>query len=1035
MKGSFIIVFLLVEFTALLNGFALRAQEGRSQMSVVKNNFTSFTRKYTNRGKLWMTKNKAYLRHPDANFGDKYSPSNNAVELFKKRAIDYKFYINKDTPSIFYSQQSSGPMHFKKNGQWITIDTRLSPKGQLVYEASNQEHPLGFDIKRKSSYIITPDGRTYFNNWKLYGENGSTETLLATADWAHYTAGDDGIVIKNIFPGIDAEMKVSRGSIKTNFIVHANKFSTYKTLLFRDSFLNGHPGKFTFSNGLPGNGLISSADFRVSASTVLHIKEGVMYQKENPSSTYQFIPYYLDHNKLTLAINSDFLNTQFKTGDVVIDPMVEDMAKLKKDKITGSHSNQDCRLDTACEYDFLVPAPPGATLIDAMFSFGFTADAPCVGQDGAFSFAINGGCASQMWVGTASRTGPQNFPNQSILLDNGASLAGCFPRPVCGPQNIPFSFYFFRKCHGPEGCDGSCIGASRDLTITLVGRTFDSASLSASPQSTCAGDPVTLTASGYYGVPPYNFVWQGLPQYNGDSVIQVNPNASAVYTVKVSGSCPGGGAITKSINVNVSKLPTPAFTSNSPVCTGGQLILSAPPIPGTTYFIDNPGAGLGGGQYASTAVFDNVTAAYSGTWIAVATDANGCSSDTARTTVVINPTISPTVTITSSATNICTGTQVSFTATAANAGNSPTYQWLLNSTKVGTNSPVYSSSSFVNNDAVNCVVSASVPCAVGTGTSNIIVLNVSAVVTPTFDAIGPLCQNSTVPVLPLTSKEGITGTWSPASINTSAFGTTTYKFTPSSEANCSTPASLNVTIVSSISPTFPTIADSYCLNDIAPALPPASKEGVNGTWSPASINTTNVGRTLYTFIPVAGQCGISSQIAIVVNPLPALIMGSDLTIAPGESTTLNISVTGNIVSYQWKPSIGLNNATIKDPVASPSVTTVYTLDITDDNNCEASGSIKITVSGGTSKILVPNAFSPNGDGINDTWIVANLSAYPGATVDVFNRYGQLVFHSENYNKTWDGTFNGKPVPMGTYYYIIDPKNNEKKIAGSVTIFK
>jgi gliding motility-associated-like protein len=93
------------------------------------------------------------------------------------------------------------------------------------------------------------------------------------------------------------------------------------------------------------------------------------------------------------------------------------------------------------------------------------------------------------------------------------------------------------------------------------------------------------------------------------------------------------------------------------------------------------------------------------------------------------------------------------------------------------------------------------------------------------------------------------------------------------------------------------------------------------------------------------------------------------------------------------------------------------------------------VLGGTSKILVPNAFSPNGDGVNDTWIITNLSAYPGASVDVFNRYGQPVFHSENYNKPWDGTFNGSPLPMGTYYYIIDPKNNKKKIAGSVTIFK
>ena len=251
MKGSFIVVFLLVEFIALLNGSALQAQQGRRQMPVVKNNFTSFTRKYTNRGKLWMARNKTYLRHPDANFVDDYSPNKKAVELFAKRTIDSKFYINKDTPSICYAQRSSGPMHFKRNGQWITIDTRLSPKGPLLYEASNQEDPVGFDIKRKSSYIITSDGRTYFNNWKLYGKNGSTETLLATADWTHYTAGDDGIAIKNIFPGIDAEMKVSGGSIKTNFIVHDNKFSTYKTLLFRDSFLNGHSGNFTFSNGSP----------------------------------------------------------------------------------------------------------------------------------------------------------------------------------------------------------------------------------------------------------------------------------------------------------------------------------------------------------------------------------------------------------------------------------------------------------------------------------------------------------------------------------------------------------------------------------------------------------------------------------------------------------------------------------------------------------------------------------------------------------------------------------------------------------------
>jgi gliding motility-associated-like protein len=186
---------------------------------------------------------------------------------------------------------------------------------------------------------------------------------------------------------------------------------------------------------------------------------------------------------------------------------------------------------------------------------------------------------------------------------------------------------------------------------------------------------------------------------------------------------------------------------------------------------------------------------------------------------------------------------------------------------------------------------------------------------------------------------------------------------------------------------------------------------------------------------VAGSCGIALQISIVVNPLPGLTMGPDTTIAPGTSITLNPSVTGNIVAYQWAPYDALNDPTVKNPVASPSVSTVYTLKITDDKGCEASGSMQVTLAGGTSKILAPNAFSPNGDGINDTWVIPNLSAYPGVTVDVYNRYGQLVFHSENNNKNWDGTYNGKPLPLATYYYIIDPKNNEKKIAGSVTIFK
>ncbi|MGC8064221.1 MAG: gliding motility-associated C-terminal domain-containing protein, partial [Sediminibacterium sp.] len=71
----------------------------------------------------------------------------------------------------------------------------------------------------------------------------------------------------------------------------------------------------------------------------------------------------------------------------------------------------------------------------------------------------------------------------------------------------------------------------------------------------------------------------------------------------------------------------------------------------------------------------------------------------------------------------------------------------------------------------------------------------------------------------------------------------------------------------------------------------------------------------------------------------------------------------------------------------------------------------------------------------DRWHIQYLESYPGATVDVYNRYGQLVFSSIEYSVDWDGTVNGKPLPIGTYYYVINPKNGRKIISGSVTIIR
>jgi gliding motility-associated-like protein len=86
-------------------------------------------------------------------------------------------------------------------------------------------------------------------------------------------------------------------------------------------------------------------------------------------------------------------------------------------------------------------------------------------------------------------------------------------------------------------------------------------------------------------------------------------------------------------------------------------------------------------------------------------------------------------------------------------------------------------------------------------------------------------------------------------------------------------------------------------------------------------------------------------------------------------------------------------------------------------------------------LKVPNVFTPNGDGINETWQIPYLNDYPGTTVNVFNRAGTNVFSSVGYSIPWEGRLNGEALSAGVYYYIIEPKNGRKTLSGNVTIIK
>jgi len=105
-----------------------------------------------------------------------------------------------------------------------------------------------------------------------------------------------------------------------------------------------------------------------------------------------------------------------------------------------------------------------------------------------------------------------------------------------------------------------------------------------------------------------------------------------------------------------------------------------------------------------------------------------------------------------------------------------------------------------------------------------------------------------------------------------------------------------------------------------------------------------------------------------------------------------------------------------------------------NGTCESTrAEVKITV--GLSGINIPNAFTPNGDGVNDYWKISDMENYPDATVQVFTRYGQKVFESKGYQHPFDGTSGGKDLPIGVYYYIINLNSNCNLLSGSLTIIR
>ncbi|MES2132497.1 MAG: gliding motility-associated C-terminal domain-containing protein [Bacteroidota bacterium] len=199
--------------------------------------------------------------------------------------------------------------------------------------------------------------------------------------------------------------------------------------------------------------------------------------------------------------------------------------------------------------------------------------------------------------------------------------------------------------------------------------------------------------------------------------------------------------------------------------------------------------------------------------------------------------------------------------------------------------------------------------------------------------------------------------------------------------------------------------------------------------------TPATGTNTFVLIATNGACIDSDTIVVTSNPLPFVDAGPFVDIPIFSTSVIGGNPTAPAGStFAWSPASGLDNPTISNPVSSTTVTTIYTVSIVDANGCTNSDTVTVFV---YPEIKIPNGFSPNGDGKNDVWQLDMIYLFPNNEVEVYNRWGELLFYSKGYPIPFNGQYKGQNLPVGTYYYVIklNHPSYPNAYTGPLTIFR
>ena len=293
-----------------------------------------------------------------------------------------------------------------------------------------------------------------------------------------------------------------------------------------------------------------------------------------------------------------------------------------------------------------------------------------------------------------------------------------------------------------------------------------------------------------------------------------------------------------------------------------------------------------------------------------------------------------------------------------------------------------------------------------------------------------ICSGTTANLTTIYNTGSLVNTWTlngnpvqnPAAVNV----TGSYRLISANAAGCTDTAFVNLTVDTVRSEI--SIAQIVCtqtgkitvsnLSGIAPFTYSFTPAGGNqGVFQPSNEYIGAAGS--YTIITKDSLgCTTTNQATITIVPEVTVNAGPDVSIVSGETAQLLATVSVPPSSIVWTPATTLNASNILNPKANPTATTTYNITVTNNLGCVATDDITVTVI--PYCIKVKNAFTPNGDGINEAWeVYDSYDCLKNVTVHIFNRYGNKIFESRDYRNKWTGTYDNKPVPDGTYYAVVD----------------